>query len=114
MSAARLPWPANASAMRSLMTPPGCGGPRSAACGRRAAGFRGRSKREDLREVLVSAPGQAHEVYLALGLLEQPGDRVRRLERRDDALDGGQLTARRDRLRAGDRHVARPAGVAQP
>src|SRR5690348_9477660 len=47
--------------------------------------------REDFFEVLVAAPGQAHEVELArLARREQPGDRVRGLERRDDALQPRQ------------------------
>ena len=46
---------------------------------------------EHLGEILVSATGQAHEVELAVGLGEHPGERVRGLERRDDALQARQL-----------------------
>src|SRR4051794_23985116 len=88
MSAARLPCPANARAMRS--------GPVKNLC-----------------EILVTAPGQADEVEIALGLLEQPGDGVRGLERRDDALGRRQLAEGRDRLLVGDRHIARASAVAQ-
>src|SRR4051812_44290569 len=89
MNAARLPWPANAPAIRS-------------------APFK------DLREVLVAAPGQADEVELARRRLEHPRDRVRGLQRRDDALARRQLAERRDRLLVGHRLVARAAAVAQP
>src|SRR5256714_13605724 len=89
MSAALLPCPANACAMRS--------GPL-----------------KDLGEVLVAAPRQADQVEVALGLLEQPGHRVRGLERRDDPLAGRQLAEGADRLLVGHRLVARAPAVAQP
>src|SRR4051794_22497654 len=88
MSAACLPWPAKAAAMRSV---PG----------------------KDLGEVLVPAARQADQVEIALGLLEHPRDRVRRLQRRDDPLDRGQLVEGGDRLLVGDGLVARAAAVAQ-
>ncbi len=53
---------------------------------------------EHLGEVLVAAPGQAHEVELAVALGEHPGQRVRGLERRDDALEARQLAEGRERL----------------
>src|SRR3954447_13108949 len=89
MSAAALPWPAKASAMRSA---PG----------------------KDLGEVLVPAARQADEIEVAGRLLEDPGDRVGGLERRDDPLDRGELVERGDRLLVGDRLVARATAVAQP
>src|SRR4051795_1036004 len=89
MSAAALPWEAKASAMRSV--PPG----------------------KDLREVLVAAAREADQVEIALGLLQHPRERVGRLERRDDALDRGELHERGDRLLVGDRLVAGSPGVAQ-
>src|SRR3954470_20285066 len=89
MSAARLPWPANAPAI--LSTP-----------------------LKDFGEVLVPAPGEAHEVQLGGRGVQQPGDRVGGLERRDDPVAGRQLAERRDRLLVGDRLVARAAAVAQP
>src|SRR3954452_19973987 len=89
MSAAALPWEAKASAIRSV--PPG----------------------KDLREVLVAAAREADQVEIALGLLEHPRERVRRLQRRDDALHGGELHERGDRLLVGHRLVAGAPGVAQ-
>ena len=41
-------------------------------------------------------------------------DRVRALERRDDALGGGEQPQRLERLVVGDGDVARPPAVAQP
>src|SRR3954466_9957179 len=73
MSAACLPWPAKAAAIRSA---PG----------------------KDLCEVLVPAARQADQVELAVALVEHPGHRVRRLERGDDPLDGRQLVEGGDRL----------------
>src|SRR4051794_10022687 len=88
MSAAFLPWPAKAAAIRSA---PG----------------------KDLGEVLVTAPAQADEVEVAVRLVEHPRDGVGRLERRDDPLDGGQLVEGGDGLLVGDRLVAGTAAVAQ-
>src|SRR5689334_2729318 len=73
MSAARLPCPAKAPAILSVPL-------------------------KDLGEVLVPAPGQAHEVQLRGRRVEQPGDRVRRLERGDDPVARRQLAERGDRL----------------
>ena len=46
-------------------------------------------------------------------LREHPGERVRGLERRDDALQARELAERGERLRVGHRDVARAAAVAQ-
>src|SRR4029079_12368372 len=42
-----------------------------------------------------------------------PGDRVRALERRDDALEPGELAQRQQRLGVGYRHVPGAPGVAE-
>src|SRR3954469_25693639 len=71
--------------------------------------------REHFLQVLVAAPGQAHEVELArLARRQQPGDRVRGLERRDDALQPRQRLERGERVGVGYRLVGRAAAVAQP
>src|SRR3954471_11150196 len=110
MSAATLPWEAKASAMRRTPAPAGgAGGDRAgvgAGDGRSAPG-------KDLREVLVAAAREADEIQVALALLEHPGERMRGLERRDDALDRGELHERRDGLLVGHRLIARASGVAQ-
>ena len=46
-------------------------------------------------------------------VLQQPGDRVRGLQRRDDPLQPRELAEGRQRLLVGDRDVAGAAGVAQ-
>src|SRR4051812_24038049 len=88
MSAARLPWPANASAMRS--------GPR-----------------KDFGEVLVATAGEADEVDVGGRRLEHPRDRMGGLQRGDDPLARGQLAEGGERLLVGHRLVARAAAVAQ-
>ena len=62
---------------------------------------------DDLGQVLVAAAGEAEDVIaLAPAVLEQPGDRVGGLERRDDPLQPRQLGEGGQRLRVGDRVVA--------
>src|SRR5919206_3155614 len=139
MSAARLPEPAKAAAIRSApaIAPAAGGGAagsaltaraprrrRSARSRRRAAGrpdrrsrpgLRGRAgARQPLGQVLVAAPRAAHHVDGAVGRLQRVVQRVRGLERRDDALQARDPLERGERLAVVDRHVARPAGVAQP
>src|SRR3954447_7680949 len=88
MTAARLPLPANAAAIRS-------------------------GTLEHLGEVLVAAPRKGDEVELAAARVgERPRERVRGLERRDDPLEPRDLPERVDRLVVGDRHVAGAALVA--
>src|SRR3954451_1099878 len=110
MSAAALPWPAKAAAMRAAPEPAGgpCGdaGRDSAVTGCSAPG-------KDLGEVLVTAPAQADQVEVAGSLLEHPGHGMGALERRDDPLDRRQLVEGSDRLLVGDRLVAGAAAVAQ-
>src|SRR3954451_11988515 len=88
MSAARLPWFAKASAMRSATA-------------------------EYLGEVLVAAARQRDQVELAVvGVGEHPRERVRGLERRDDPLELRHAPEGGDRLVVGHRHVLGPALVA--
>src|SRR5918997_6991814 len=82
---------------------------------------------DDLGEVLVAASGEGQDVVVRRPrhprtrsgggggscVLEKPGDRVRRLERRDDPLEAGKLAKRGERLVVGDRLVTDPADVAQ-
>src|SRR3954471_20821825 len=66
-------------------------------------------------QVLVAAPGQAHEVELArLARGQQPGDRLGGLERRDNPLKPRQRLERGERVGVGHRLVGRAAAVAQP
>src|SRR4051794_11903649 len=88
MSAARLPWSAKAAAMRSGT--------------------------QHLCQVLVAAARERDQVELAaVRVGEHPGEGVRGLERRDDALELRHAAERFDRLVVGHRHVARAALVAQ-
>src|SRR4051794_30724843 len=111
MSAARLPEPANAAAMRSrpsdcwlalvmpLWADPGRVSP----------------LRQDLGQVLVAAPTQAQQVAVGVARdVEDVVERVRGLERRDDPLEPGDLAEGGQRVVVGDGDIARAAGVAQP
>src|SRR3954454_18868751 len=80
----------------------------------KAADSRSLIEREDLGQVLVAAAGERHKVELRLRVLHEPGQRVRRLERGDDALQAGDLLERGDRLGVGDRVVDDAPLVAQP
>src|ERR1700704_102018 len=107
MSAAR-PWrSANAAAIRSS---PG----RGTAGTRSRAGLDGGIVREDLGEVLVTPAGEADEVERrAVGVLvHRVVQRVRRLERRDDALQPRDLAERPQGILVADGDVARAAAVA--
>src|SRR3954447_4944491 len=66
--------------------------------------------RQRLVEVLVTAPGQADQVGAAriVAFVEQPGDRMGGLERRDDPLESRQLAESAQRLLVGDRDVSGP------
>src|SRR4029079_3702832 len=72
----------------------------------------------DGEDVLVAAPTQVHEddLILAHGRreLSHLGEGVCRLERRDDALDARAHLKGVERLLVRCRHVAHPAGVAEP
>src|SRR5918999_2822837 len=70
---------------------------------------------DDLGEVLVAAAAQTQErVALAPRRIpEQPGDRVRGLERGDDPLQSRELAECLQRLAVGDRLVASPPRVAK-
>src|SRR3954469_16703042 len=71
--------------------------------------------RKNLREVLVAAAGEADEVERVRPDVgrEHPGDRVRGLERRDDALQLGHAAQRRERVVVGHRLVGGTSAVAQ-
>src|SRR4051812_31570140 len=82
------------------------------------AGTRSRAglpMRDDLGEVLVAAAGKADEVErrVATGPVDRPVQRVRRLERRDEAPQAREETEHRERVGVGDGDVRRAAGVAQ-
>src|SRR5215207_830120 len=68
-----------------------------------------------LVHVLVAAAAEDEDVITVpvTALAKQPGDRVRRLERRDDPLQPGQLTEGPQRLGVGRRFVPRPPRIAQ-
>src|ERR1044072_9945682 len=71
------------------------------------AGTRSRAglpMRDDLGEVLVAAAGEADEVErrVAAGPVDRPVQRVRRLERRDDALQARDEAEHRERVGGGD------------
>src|SRR3954447_7642186 len=107
MSAAR-PWrSANAAAIRSSPV-------RGTAGTRSRAGLDG-IVREDLGEVLVTPAGEADEVERrAVGVLvHRVVQRVRGLERRDDALQPRDLAKRPQGVLVADGDVARAAAVAQ-
>src|SRR5581483_12288066 len=57
---------------------------------------------------------EADDVKLARAVAKRPGERVRRFERRDDALKPRAALERLERLAIRNREVARPAGVPQP
>src|SRR5690242_15329557 len=88
ISAARRPWEAKAAAILSL-------------------------KREHLVEVLVAAAGEGDEIRPRPRVRQDPCQRVRGLERRDDALEPADPLERIDRLGVGDRHVGGAAAVAE-
>src|SRR4051812_14356424 len=69
----------------------------------------------DLRQVLVASAGETEHVIpvVAPAVLQEPGDCVRGLQRRDDPLQLAELGECRERLRVGDGEVAGPARVAQ-
>ena len=69
-------------------------------------------------DILVAAAGQVHHddrpaAHLD-AQLERTGHRVRRLDRRDDALGPAQQPERVHRLGVGDRPVLGPPGIPQP
>jgi len=66
-----------------------------------------------LGEILIAATGEAHKVQLAIWLGKHPGERVRRLQRGDDALQAGQHPEGRDRVAIGHRLIARASAIAQ-
>src|SRR3954453_13277384 len=69
---------------------------------------------QSLSHVLVAPPGEAENVEALLArVLQQPGDRVRGLERRDDALEAGELLEGAQRLLVGDPDVGGAAAVAE-
>src|SRR5262245_38705215 len=70
----------------------------------------------DLLHVLVATTAQVDEHRLPgerVAILRHPRERMRRLERRDDALGARQQHERVEDLLVGDRHVAGPAEVGQ-
>src|SRR5919107_5399504 len=71
--------------------------------------------REDLREVLVAPAGEADEIErrAVVVLVHRVVQRVRGLERRDDALQPRDLAERPQGVLVADGDVARAAGVAQ-
>src|SRR5512132_1034961 len=70
--------------------------------------------RRDLVHVLIAAAAECQHVEaLATAVLEKPGDRVGRLERRDDALETSEIPEGAQGLHVGGRVVRRSAGVAQ-
>src|SRR3954447_648112 len=116
ISAARLPEPANAAAMRStpafeaaavlIASTPFGGRPR-----RRSSNDAQSRPREHLGEVLVAAPGAADHVAGAVGWKQREVQRVRGLERGDDPLEPRHPAERRKRVVVVDRHVPRAARV---
>src|SRR6266540_3345241 len=70
---------------------------------------------EDLGQVLVTSSAQRHERRAALRgrALRYPGDRVGRLEGRDDPLEPRKLSEGRESILVRDRLVADPSDVAQ-
>ena len=71
-----------------------------------------RQRVEHLGEILVAASRQPDENRLGIEV-ERAGERVRRLERRQDALRGREAVKGCERLRVRCRHVLGPARVAQ-
>src|SRR3954453_12944643 len=81
-------------------------------CEAKAAAMRS-VKPEHLGQVFVSTARQRDQVRARAGGGECPGDRVRGLERRDDALEAAGATERLHCLVVGHRRVGRATGVAQ-
>src|SRR5262245_3135807 len=102
---------ANAWSMRDTTPPDHAPG----LAGRRAMGAAGGAHRVD---VLVPAPGEPdHQARLARQRgrdADGMGNRMGRLERRDDALEPGEQAERVEGFLVGDRGVLRPAGVLEP
>src|SRR6476661_3606979 len=75
----------------------------------------GRELGSDLAHVLVAAAGESQDVeaVAAAGLVEEPGDRVRRLKRGDDPLEPGELTEGAQGLGVGGGDVGRAPGIAE-
>ena len=67
---------------------------------------------QHLGEVLVAAAAEPDEDQLGVEVA-CAGERVRRLERGEDALRPGEILERRERLFVRRGEVLRPAGVAQ-
>src|SRR4051794_33451241 len=107
MSAAR---PRRSAKAAAILSSPVCG----TAGTRSRAGLLG-ILRDDLGEVLVAAPGEADEVErrAVRVLVEGEVQRVRGLQRRDDALQARDLAEGAQGVGVGDGDVARAAAVAQ-
>ena len=72
----------------------------------------------DRENVLVAAAAQIHDDDLLLAhfrrALDDFGQRMAGLQRRDDAFKPGQQLERLERLRVHDRHIFAAAGVFEP
>ncbi len=67
---------------------------------------------QHLAQILVAAAGEDEQVHpIRSGIREQPGERMRGLERWDDPFELGKQLESGDRLAVLHRHVARPALV---
>src|SRR5437879_923117 len=68
---------------------------------------------DDLGQILVAAAREAYEIELAIALSQHPGERVRGLQRGNDALETRHFVECLDGVAVGDRDVACAAGVTQ-